>query len=471
MKTRKNRSNYSNKTQKSKNSLVDKVNNIYQNMLDFNKYHLFFKSRIWWNRSLEDWNKESKKFNDKKMIFKPNNIDEIKTIEGCAYSTKKLISKKYLTDTYKLMNNEKITNFTIIRDRLKQLFYYNLPSTIKDFDKYLQEIKESKDTINVVVVGGGPVGLFTALYLNHYYNELMMGTGFDRHIFKKVNVLVLDNRIYKEGIKKPYSRVTQFGYDIINLQPFINQIFCWNMRQNFGTRKFDYIHVLEGLLYITAFGKNIPMYFTKQYETFDKVQELCEKNNFHHIFDCTGGRLKTSFKDNLLWNKVLFKKENMEVKLDSDNYYRLYVDNKADYQPLLILYLYDKDMIQIPSGTKNYTQDFNNEKDLELMNRFVNKCFEIDEYIKFSHNFENKNIRNLLSYILHEEKLTNVKYVKPIIFSTSPRHYAFCAKKINKSLTYFAIGDTLGNTEFGIWFGMKHSILLSRHIIHLLSSY
>jgi hypothetical protein len=471
MKTRKNNSNFLNRTRKSKDILVDKINDIYEKALNNNGSHLFFRSRKWWDWSLENWNKEADKFNDKKMIYKPNNIDEIKTIEGCVYSPKEIVSKKYLIDTYNLVNDEKITNFTTIRDRLKELFNYNLPSTVKDIHKYLQEVKDSKDTLNVLVVGGGPVGLFTALYIDYYYNKLMMGTGFNNHIFKKVNVLLLDNRIYKEGIKKPYSRVTQFGYDIINLQPFINQIFCWNMTKNYETRKFDYIHVLETLMYVVAYGKNIPMYFTKEYETFDKVEELCNNNNFNYIFDCTGGRLKTTFKDKLFWKNINFKEDNLEVKLDPDNYFRLYVDNKVDYQPLLILYMYDNDMKQIPSGTKNFTENIENKKDLELINKFVNKCFEIDEYKKLSYNFEEKNVRNQLSYILHEEKLTNVKYVKPIIFSASPRHNAFCAKKINKSLTYFAIGDTLGNTEFGIHFGMKHSILLSRHIIHLLGSY
>lgn len=44
MKTRKNNSNFLNRTRKSKDALVDKVNKIYENMLNFNGKHLFFRS-------------------------------------------------------------------------------------------------------------------------------------------------------------------------------------------------------------------------------------------------------------------------------------------------------------------------------------------------------------------------------------------------------------------------------------------
>jgi hypothetical protein len=443
----------------SSSEFIDKVNKYYQSLLEYKGEHRFFKSHDWWISAWKNWRKGGKT----KIKYNKCNIEDIKTIDGCVFNTKKVASKDNLLKLYNLFNNQKITNFEIIRKKLDPLFNYNLPSTVK-INKYLEEVKNSDDSMNILIVGAGPVGLFTALYINHYYNELMYVLN------KKVKILLIDNRVYQEGIKKPYIRSTMFGFDILNLQPLINQIFCWDLYDAGGTRKFDFIHILEILLYITAFGKNIPMYFTKKYETYEQVEELCKNNNFHYIFDCTGGRLKTSFTDNLKWNKFNFKKDNMIVKLDKDNYYRLYIDNKTDYQPIFLIYMYDKNMKQIPHGTRNYVTNLDNEDDVELIGKFLNKCLEINEYNKLVGNFKDKVARNLLYNILNHEKIKNAKYIKISMFNSIARHYAFCAKKINNKLTYFAIGDTLGNSEFGIWFGMKHSILLSRHIIHLLES-
>jgi hypothetical protein len=439
---------------------INKINNYYQNILNFEGEHVFFESHKWWSKTSKSWKNNS----SNKIKFIKNNIDEIKTLDDCYSKINKIASKKYLLSLYQLINNKKNTDFEIIRKKLDILFNYNLPSTIK-LNHHLKYIKNSNNTINILILGAGPVGLFNALYINHYYNELI------NDFSKEFNILLIDNRIYHEGTKKPYTRSTMFGFDILNLQPFINQIFCWNLVDAGGTRKFDYIYILENLLYITAFGKNIPMYFTDKYKTFENIKELCDNNNFHYIFDCTGGRLKTNLNYNLKWNTFNFTKKNLSVKLDNDNYYKLYINNQKDYQPMFLLYIFDKNMKQIPKGTQNYMVKIETENDLSIIKKFTNKYFHIEEYIKLSYNFEDSSIRNLLHEILNKENIKNVKFIKISMFDASSKHLTFCAKIINKNLTYIALGDTLGHSEYGIWFGMKHNILLSRHIIHLIDSY
>lgn len=49
-------------------------------------------------------------------------------------------------------------------------------------------------------MGTGLIGLFMALYINQNYPH--------------VSICMIDNRIYKEGIKQPYTRLTQFEFDI-----------------------------------------------------------------------------------------------------------------------------------------------------------------------------------------------------------------------------------------------------------------
>jgi len=237
--------------------LVKMLNNDYQNILQskYNpKYHLFFDSYNWFQNALKHWTKHTKYEN---YDYDASKINNIKTINKSKYIPKKVASKKILNNIYSIISDPKITNFDTIRTNLNKLYEYLLPSTIDNLDDHLNQIKKSnKQNINVVIVGAGPIGLFTALYLNDYYNKY--------NFFNiKVNVLIIDNRTYEESIKLPYSRVTQFGFDISQIQPFINQIFCWKNKNIYLDRQFDFINVFENMLYLSAYHKKIPMYFTK----------------------------------------------------------------------------------------------------------------------------------------------------------------------------------------------------------------
>jgi hypothetical protein len=165
------------------------------------------------------------------------------------------------------------------------MYDYNLPSTIPNLDNW-KKYKED-NPINIMIMGAGPLGLYTALYLNEYYNKnIIHGRDNKKTILNQyVNILIIDNRIYKEGIKKPYTRSTQFGFDIEQIQPFIKQIFCWkNFDNNYkGTRRFDFINILENLLYVAAYNENISMYFTKKLEDFNDIKTFPYKIFTYYI--------------------------------------------------------------------------------------------------------------------------------------------------------------------------------------------
>ena len=96
------------------------------------------------------------------------------------------------------------------------MYDYLLPSTIDNLDN-LNYIKNEK-SINVIIAGAGPVGLFSALYLTKYY---------ENEFNQNVNILLVDNRVEQEGIRLPYTRTTQFVFDISLIQDFIYNLFCW----------------------------------------------------------------------------------------------------------------------------------------------------------------------------------------------------------------------------------------------------
>ena len=189
---------------------------------------------------------------------------------------------------------------------MNELFDYNLPSTVKNLDPHFSNLKQSKK-IKFLVVGAGPIGLYASLYLNYLYGD-------------NVEILLIDNRIAREGVKLPYSRTTQFGYDISQMRVVFDSINCWknlNMsggcnRANGCYRAFDFIYILENLLFLQAFDKNIPMYFTSRKHT-----EMTKY--FDVIFDCTGGRIEPIKKYRPWKIKVPQQWENYSIKYFKDN--------------------------------------------------------------------------------------------------------------------------------------------------------
>ena len=213
--------------------LVDIINNEFQYVLQGRQdpeYHLFFESFEWFNIALKEWEHPDeykmviKKIDPKKTKLNYDltiDLSKIKEVDKCKYMPTKTISDDKLKQLYSVISDEKTDDFDEIRQQLEVMFDYNLPSTISNLNNYLEQIKRpSENGINIIIAGAGPVGLYTALYLDNYYNKSYLT---NRHI----NILLFDNRIYKEGVKLPYSRTTQFGFDIAQMQPFIKNIYCW----------------------------------------------------------------------------------------------------------------------------------------------------------------------------------------------------------------------------------------------------
>lgn len=430
------------------------------------EYHLFFDSFKWFNNAFNEWKNDYKTIADKidptgtNFNYNPNiDLSKIKTVNNCTYIPSKTISNERLEKIHSIIADENVTDFNEIIKNLEVMFDYNLPSTISNLNEYLEKHKH-KQSNNILIVGAGPVGLYTALYLDEYYNKKNITKTF-------VNILLIDNRIYDEGIRLPYSRITQFGFDIDLIQPFIKNIYCWkNKLMSTKVRQFDFINTLENLLYLSAYDRKIPMYFTKKYETFDKIKEFAKENNFQYIFDCSGGRLNSNLIGDVVWDKFKFKKDNMEVKYVGNNMYRFYVDNKEYDNPTVVLQLYDKNGKPFSFG--NIFGFITNLEDLKILNKYKNKCFIKDDYLKIMRHFKSDNLRYLFQIIVGEENADKIKYIKITTFSNNSHHVNKVAQKIDKNLTYIGLGNTLGYSEYGIYFGLRSGILFSRYICNLL---
>ena len=164
----------------------------------------------------------------------------------------------------------------------------------------------------------------------------------------------------------------------------------------------------------------------------------------------------------------MFKEDNQEVKLNKNtNYYEHYENGELITKPTLKLQLFDKENKEILVGNVfGYPTD---QEDIDLIEKYKNMCFSLDDYITISLKFKKEQLRYLLPKIL--ENVIKPTYIKINLFYSIARHSPFAAAKLNKKCSLIRLGDSLGGTEYGIIFGMKHSIEFSKYICNLMPSF
>lgn len=136
------------------------------------------------------------------------------------------------------------------------------------------------DTLNVVIVGAGPMGL----HLAHGLTSLALNRdGVERHI----RILVLENRIQEPGHKKPYSRdwITDLHAEYFEMvDPLLRQFL--QLVHYTGKVRIP-IRSLETLLLISARNHGVKFL----YEDERKYEQLLSQVPNLVVFDATGHRL------------------------------------------------------------------------------------------------------------------------------------------------------------------------------------
>ena len=140
------------------------------------------------------WSNESWTLKRRGIAYDPTvDLLRIKSIQECRYVPKKVLTEASIQAFFQQMTTT--NDYAKIRNTCHDITNYALPSPNSNIIKWKQF--DDPDAINVMILGTGPVGLYTALYLHHMYNKDT--ENMTEFSFRKVNILLVDNRIFKEG--------------------------------------------------------------------------------------------------------------------------------------------------------------------------------------------------------------------------------------------------------------------------------
>lgn len=431
-------------------NIEKKINKMWSAGVKKDKTHRFFEDIEMAKEINNDFRKMAadnfkiKNFTDK-IIKCQNNNDEInlKTYTKKNENYGKPVTTTEIIKIYKKINTRPLPSQEVIKNIFKKFLNKPLPSNI-NLEKYLSKIKNSKNR-NILVIGGGPTGMFISLYLDFYYNHYVNGISKNN----KVNILMIDNRIVKEGLRKPFTRERNFGYSTIYLSLIYKFLYC----ENGGS----HINYIENLAYIRMFMNKIPMYFTDQYKDWNSYQDLISKYNFEIVFDCTGNRLDIKLpttKVNL--SNLQFKNKNDRELIITDTEIKL--TSKIKNDPLMNMFyikIFDKNKKNIGYIDLKtfYTCD------IGIYKKYKNKLINSSGLIKINNLIKDSIDKGILDFVLSiHNKSKKPEYFLIEEISVEMHHklkvaHLFIHQK-HKYL-YIGSGDTIFHSHFSTGSGIN----------------
>ena len=288
--------------------IIDKkIDELWHSGLIDNKKHMFFNNmetvKHYINSFRNSWESElkinSKKESNNKCNLKDVVYPKVHVLKDKKIVYEKKLKKKEILHFLQILSKKHPRNF--IEKEFKKIKNKILPSNI-NLEKHLKLIK--KNGKKILIIGGGPNGIFNALYLKKLYGN-------------KIDILTIDNRIVKEGFREPFTRDRFFAYSTDLLTVLYKYLYCGDDDDGNGGS----INYIEYLGYFKMLKQRIPIYFTKKYEKWNDVQKLMKTYNFKLVFDCTGNRLDAPIieSNTKKYIEKLNKVENKNYKLNIKN--------------------------------------------------------------------------------------------------------------------------------------------------------
>lgn len=428
-------------------NLINTINSMFQPIV-FSDNIIRFDDDM--NHINNEINEEVEKIDLKKIIIPHLKINNLKI--NNKKENIQILTHQQIIDYYDKITS--IKNEYELWNILDEIVDFALPSN-------RTEIKTNDNSINVLIVGGGPNGLFLAYYLHTIYNDIYQRSNI------KVNITILENRILEENIRMPFTRNRTFNICTPYLSSFFQDIF-FKIDRGFNCLSIQ-IKYFELLAYIYCYMIDIPMIHTKKYESEKELYKFVKDNNIKILFDSTGGRLNIKHKNDIKFmntcldmsNKLKFKNDRLEympsrynywcgVEVLDENFKSIRFDIKQE-ENNITEYIFQHEIKN--SDDFNFLTNILIKKE-ELLN-LVNNVNDI--YLK-------KEIIYNYNYCMSNDK---IKYVKLYTFTADMYHRTLASFKWN-DIIYVGVGDTIFHSHFLTGAGLNRTILLSVKIAHLL---
>lgn len=146
-----------------------------------------------------------------------------------------------------------------------------------------------QDSLNVVIIGAGPVGLFLANALT----ELDRMRNAKRSTwYPHITVTILENRVEQQGVKLPYTRNWQTLPEIAEFINVVDERVSSFFNSISNNELFAMpLNAIEALLYLSNRDRGVKFVFDNTYE--DSLSLLEQRVPNLMVFDATGHRLDT----------------------------------------------------------------------------------------------------------------------------------------------------------------------------------
>lgn len=362
----------------------------------------------------------------------------------CSIEPKGILPDKLLYDLFFTITASAIDKDKMIELANEMTKYYIEPTATLDIEMYRD------NSINVLILGGGPAGLIMANYLRKIHNP-------------KANVLLIDNRTYNDTeYRVPYTRDRMYSLSYSTVSDF------WPQVTSLTERLLDLqIKHLEYILLTLARFSGVHIVYTKAINNQKALEKFVESKSIDIVYDCTGDRMKVDYLNkgpNIFKDYVLTDPKWSVVK--GPNEYRI------KWRSMIGRFYLGADYYKDGQFSTHLWQEFPSAKpittlhDLNLIKPFHGKCVSIkdkDKFAKLMSKLVDENLRTeILDGLVKAEDTVFFYIIEPNMHHKINVAATFNAGK-RKSL-YIALGDTAFSSHFYIGAGLSRTTEFAKQV-------